>query len=316
MFETSVDGTGKMTPASGKPAAVDAGLPVTQARLSEVQPQFVGVDPEKAVPAAETDTKAVGPQTLSDTLAPKGNEFVHTNNDLPNAPTVQKLYAAEVQAPTGQAEGLGSSSSDNGPHSDLTQMFSHDNPQIPVAEQSPLSAQSAKTPDLPEQAWPGDVSASIGKQILESVHSSLSQETGDKQITVHLHPPELGKVLIKFQEQDAQITGVLEVSKTQTRLEIEQALPQITRNLADSGIQVRRLEVVLSESEQSAQQSLKDPLLQDGSFQQHGSANSDPSGNDHETTGTNHGPANDSGYQNIAELPEMLVAGNSINMLV
>ncbi|MHC4425255.1 MAG: flagellar hook-length control protein FliK [Planctomycetota bacterium] len=315
MFETPVDGTGKTATAGGKPATVDAGLPVVQARPSQAQPQLVGVDPEKAVPAAETDTKAVGPQTLSDTLGPKGKESVHAKSNLPNAPTVQKLYAAEVQAPAGQAEGLGSSSSDNGPHSNLGQMFSHDNPQIPIAEQSPISAESAKTTNLPEQAWSGDVSANIGKQILESVHSSLSQQTGDKQITVHLHPPELGKVFIKFQEQDAQITGILEVSKTQTRLEIEQALPQITRNLADSGIQVKRLEVVLSEGEQSAQQTLKDPLLQDGSFQQHSSANSGPSGNDHETAGTNHGPASDSSYQNIAGLQEMLVTDNSINML-
>jgi flagellar hook-length control protein FliK len=315
MSQILVDSNGKTTPADGKTATVDAGLPVAQAKPAQVQPQFVGVDPEKAVPTAETDTEAVGPQTLADKLGPKGKESVHAKNDLPNAPTVQKLYAAEVQAPTGQAEGLGSSSSDNGPHSNLEQMFSHDNPQIPIAEQSPISAENGKTANLPEQAWPGDVSANIGKQILESVHSSLSQQTGDKQITVHLHPPELGKVFIRFQEQDAQITGILEVSKTQTRLEIEQALPQITRNLADSGIQVRRLEVVLSEGEQSAQQTLKDPLLQDGSFQQHSSANSGPSGNDHETTGANHGLTSDSGYQNIAELPEMLVTDNSIDML-
>jgi hypothetical protein len=60
---------------------------------------------------------------------------------------------------------------------------------------------------------------------------------------------------------------------------------------------------------------LKDPLLQDGSFQQHSSANSGPSGNGHETSGTDHGLTNDSGYQSIAELQEMLVTDNSINML-
>jgi flagellar hook-length control protein FliK len=144
----------------------------------------------------------------------------------------------------------------------------------------------------------------------------MSQQGVDRQITVRLHPPELGTVFVKFQEQDSRITGILEVSKTQTRLEIEQALPQITRNLTDCGIQIKRLEVVLSDEEQSAQQNLKDPFLQDGLFQQHSSANSGSSANEQETIVHDEWLTNESIYQNNTELQEMLVTDSSINMLV
>lgn len=85
----------------------------------------------------------------------------------------------------------------------------------------------------------------VGDQILESVHASLTR--GDKQIEVRLDPPELGSVTVRFQEQDGQITGVLEVSKDQTRQEIEQALPQVLRGMQESGILIRRLDVVIAD---------------------------------------------------------------------
>ncbi|MEN6577754.1 MAG: flagellar hook-length control protein FliK [Phycisphaerales bacterium] len=86
---------------------------------------------------------------------------------------------------------------------------------------------------------------SIGEQILDSVQASAAR--GDKQVLVRLNPPELGTVLVRFQEQGDFLTGTLEVSSKETRREIEQALPQVARTLQEAGIQVRRLEVVASD---------------------------------------------------------------------
>ena len=316
MSEIPADSSNKTNTAGEKTAILNANLQAAQDKASQTQPQFVVIDPGKAVPAARNDNKATAPRILSETSGGNGKESSHSGNNLSDESLARKLNVTDVQASTGQPKGQGSSTSNGSSFSGLEQILSHNNPQAPITEQFLTSAENVKTADLPVQTSSNDVSADIGKQILESVHSSMSQQGLDRQITVRLHPPELGKVLVKFQEQDSQITGILEVSKTQTRLEIEQALPQITRNLTDSGIQIKRLEVVLSDEEQSAQQGLRDPLLQDGLFQQHSSSNSGSSADEQETIVNDDWLTNDSIYQNVTELQNMLVTDSSINMLV
>jgi len=97
-----------------------------------------------------------------------------------------------------------------------------------------------------------DVALSLREQIFQSIRSSM--QNGNRQITINLHPPELGKVSIKLQEQAGKITGLLEVSSSQTRAEIQQTLPEIIRTLEQSGVQVKRLEVNLSDLQPSGQQ--------------------------------------------------------------
>jgi len=120
--------------------------------------------------------------------------------------------------------------------------------------------------NIAKNALHKDISKDISEQIIESIHSSLRQ--ADKQITIRLNPPELGQVFLRFQEREAEITGLLEVSKAEIRYEIEQALPQIIRTLADSGVQIKRLEVQLTDQLESAPGGLGAD-----SFEQGGSGN-------------------------------------------
>jgi flagellar hook-length control protein FliK len=85
---------------------------------------------------------------------------------------------------------------------------------------------------------------SVAEQILDSLHGSVVQ--GDKSILVRLNPPELGYVAVRLEEDSGRITGVLEVSREQTRHEIEQTLPEVARSLHEAGIQVTRLDVLAS----------------------------------------------------------------------
>jgi flagellar hook-length control protein FliK len=87
-------------------------------------------------------------------------------------------------------------------------------------------------------------SAKVGQQIQESMQSSFG--SGQQQITISLQPPELGKVTIKFEQQGDDITGQLEVTKTETRSQITEQLPEIIRNLTDAGIQIKKIEVNLA----------------------------------------------------------------------
>jgi flagellar hook-length control protein FliK len=226
------------------------------------------------------------------------------------------LNIADVQVSINQTKKHNSTTYNNNSNSDSEQILSNNNPVTSVAELSPNSAEGIRTVELPAQASPNNITAEIGKQILESIHSSFSQEGRNQQITVQLNPPELGKVLIKFQEQDNQITGLLEVSKTQTRIEIEQAIPQIVRSLQDSGIQIKRLDVVLSEGEQQEQGTLREQTLQNGWAQQRDSADSYTGGNNPDTGEINEWLINNKSYQNISELQESFTSNGSINMLI
>ena len=304
-------------PGNEKTPAVNTNFPSVQTKLTEPQSQPVGITPEKSASVAKpSDSKAAAPKIVSESSGGNDKEPPRAGNKVLDNPTVQELNVTAVQVSTGQTKNRGSSTSNDSSDSDLEQILSHNNPQTPVTEQSPNSADGAKTTALPGHTSPGSVSADIGKQILESIHSSLSQEGQNQQITIRLNPPELGKVFIKFDEQDSQIIGLLEVSKPQTRIEIQQALPQIIQNLRDSGIQIKRLEVVLSEGEQPEQEALKDQSLQNGWTHQHDSTNSHLGVNNPDTNGINEWLINNNSYENISELQEALTTDGSINMLI
>ncbi len=305
-------------PGNDKTPTLNTNFPPVQTKFTESQSQPVGIAPVKSKPIAAkpSDSTAATPEIVSESSGGNGKESPHAGNKLSDNPTVQELNVTAVQVSTGQTKNHGSSISNDSSDSDLEEILSHNNPQTPVTEQSHNSAEGATTASLPGQTSPSSVSADIGKQILESIHSSLSREGQDQQITIRLNPPELGKVFIKFDEQDSQIIGLLEVSKPQTRIEIQQALPQIIQNLQDSGIHIKRLEVVLSEGEQPEQEALKDQSLQNGWTQQHDSTNSHWGVNNPDTNGINEWLINNNSYENISELQEALTTDGSINMLV
>jgi flagellar hook-length control protein FliK len=102
-----------------------------------------------------------------------------------------------------------------------------------------------------------DTATVIREQIYDSIQSSIQQ--GQKQITIHLNPPELGRVSMKFSEQGNGLIGSLEASNPQTRAEIQQAIPELIRSLEQSGISVKQIDVALSDtSGRHGQESFKD----------------------------------------------------------
>jgi flagellar hook-length control protein FliK len=101
------------------------------------------------------------------------------------------------------------------------------------------------TPVSPEVASKSPV-GSVREQILDSVQASVAQ--GDREILIRLQPPELGTVTVRLQEQGEHLEGTIEVSKIETRREIEQALPEVMRSLQDAGIQIRKLDVTSNDA--------------------------------------------------------------------
>jgi flagellar hook-length control protein FliK len=106
----------------------------------------------------------------------------------------------------------------------------------------PLQRSSLPTAATAESAVAKGPAQDIGEQILDSMRAALDR--ADSEVHVRLCPPELGTVLVRFRENSERISGLLEVSRDDTRREIERALPDVVRSLQDAGIRVERLEVV------------------------------------------------------------------------
>ena len=201
-----------------------------------------------ATTLAKPDGRAdAGPntQTLSDSPNGSGREGGLGEKTLTGESLLQRLNATLVQTATSQAKTRDNKASDGSLAQGSEQITARKSPRIALAEQASGASQDARAAGNASSA---NVSASVSEQIQESLRASLARP--DQQITIRLNPPELGTVLIKFQEQDSQITGVLEVNKSQTRAEIQQALPEIVRSLQELGVNIRRLEVILTNGQE------------------------------------------------------------------
>jgi flagellar hook-length control protein FliK len=252
------------TPAQGGNASPNQGPP------SQLQSQPVLTGPHNPGPPADQTNDRNLPSGRSRTSSSVGNGKESAEYALEGiSPKKLNHDGLQLQVRAGQTNDRDSSASKQGPQSTLEQALIQNNTQPQAAKPSSGLAASAAKPT----GTPAPSADSPAQQVLEYIRSSL--RPGDQQITVRLNPPELGKVLINIQERHEQITGFLEVSKLQTRYELEQALPQIIRTLNDAGVHVKRLEVVLDDQAQQQNlrdqsQSLHDGLLQEQKFAQGG----------------------------------------------
>ncbi len=216
-----------------------------------------------------------------------GRERQKNSNDLSNsiakvetgtAGLNEKLNVEKVELLSGKNDTTKSEQGIGAPQSARTQMPVFNTGQ--VTSDRPITVDSANV--AARSASANDTAAAIRDQIFQSVQTSIQQ--GQREITVHLNPPDLGRVSIKFSEQGKELTGLLETANPQTRAEIRQAIPEIIRSLEESGISIRRLDVMLSDSSgksdlsrQSAQDSLRDNSSKD-LWQQLGNQNFNDAG--------------------------------------
>jgi flagellar hook-length control protein FliK len=150
----------------------------------------------------------------------------------------------------------------------------------------------------------------VGEQIQTSISNSIRD--GQSEVTIRLNPPELGKVVIKLQQQDGEVTGLLDFSKAETKAQIQQLLPQLVRNLQDAGIVVKRLDVVQTQIDNSAYQQFKEHVAQEGpAYQQQFSQGQ--SGN----VGLSYDWASgESIYSGVESLNQSYISDQAVNVLV
>jgi len=190
------------------------------------------IQPQPQTTTADTTEKQKGNQADVFSAGKEGSETGTTEKKATQ-------LIASLQMQTEQKDGKsGPDNAKNGLNQVPEQLTAGNLPKEQNAEQINSSNQLR----FSNQA--NSTSVGIERQVQESIQSSLHQ--GAKQITIRLNPPELGNVSLKFEEKGGEITGLLQVSKIETRYQVEQAVPQIIRNLADAGIVIKKLEVTLS----------------------------------------------------------------------
>ena len=107
------------------------------------------------------------------------------------------------------------------------------------------------------EAAPGDVRqapvapaaealpASASRQITDAVRTSAARN--GQQIVVRLNPPELGRVRVMLRSEGNDLRGVLEVESPRTLQQLQREAPALLARLADAGIQLRRMDMSLSD---------------------------------------------------------------------
>ena len=288
------------------PATTDGPAPI-QAEPSQTPSTPSETDSGKRAPTSES---------ISELQTPEDKESTQTGEDPANTSDFKSLDASEVQTSASQPETQRYATDNNSFQEHIEKIHIQNDPPVPVPQQSLTSVENPKAADVSTQSSLSEISTDVGKQILESIQHSSPQQGGQQLITVRLNPPELGKVLIKFQEQNSELTGSLEVNRAETRVEIEQALPQIIRDLANAGIQIRRLDVMLSEENRSGYEGLEDESPQNSGLYEQNSTDSQTWDNDAYTNGMNDWSTKNTDYHPVSEFEETHMGEGSINMLI
>lgn len=156
-----------------------------------------------------------------------------------------------------------------------------------------------------------DPTTSIAQQLQYNIQSSLN--TNNNEIVIQLNPPELGKVEVKFTEDHTGLNGVLSVDKPLTKYEIQQSLPEIISNLRESGVDIKKIEVVLAnQQEQQTMQDNHSAGQNSWSWQQNAS-----SGQHHNSTNIyNQWTFTDTENYSRYSSPDIHYSEDSVNMLV
>jgi flagellar hook-length control protein FliK len=331
--------TGQQTPASpGQQMAVSTGqqipaspeqqTPASNSGFALPQSDFSGLqvtsDPAPLpVPASEKDSatdkqagdKPAGNQRgkiFSEVSADivKGFQIAANNASAGKNGQMANQLGAESSNPTFVQTLQNRADSTAGSSTNIEQMLSITNVQQTPAEQTP-SPQVPAADVVPQ----GQQKQQLMEQIFESIQSSMQQDS--RQITIRLNPPELGKVFIKFQENNDHIVGILKVSEAQTRYDIEKVLPQLIQHLTDCGVVIKRLEVVLAD--QPEQQGFKEQVPQNNqegwANNQKNMAEENNSGKTYTNEwGTNGGYGEADG--DIVRLSDSFITDKSMNVLV
>ena len=223
------------------------------AEAAALDPQAAGKQPEQAVQIAE-QTKAESPAEEQ----PKAKAGEAAPRIRPQAePAAQRAEEFRARVRRDDASRLDASGERKspavqapaGPQPEPARAFGVEAIRIQsTAEAAPMT-QPATAPAPAGGATAGLQGAEAAReapltdQIAETFESRAIR--GGDRVEIRLNPPELGRVRVEFHSDGNGVRGVLRVESRQTMNELQREAPLLINRLSDSGVQIRRLEVVL-----------------------------------------------------------------------
>ena len=112
---------------------------------------------------------------------------------------------------------------------------------VTPAQVDPVTAEAPQPAAAPPQPA---LRSSPVDQIVES--AALTEARAGQRVVVRLNPPELGTARLTLRQDGSGVRGVLEVQDARALAELQQATPPMIQRLAESGIQMRSLDITLS----------------------------------------------------------------------
>ncbi len=113
------------------------------------------------------------------------------------------------------------------------------------------------------QGWGrGALPASVTDQVTEAFRASAAGQ--GRQIVIRLNPPELGKVRVILNARGREVHGVVAVDNSRTLLELQREAPMLLERLSDAGIQLRRMEMTLTDHQDGGETASGSHLSSDG----------------------------------------------------
>ncbi|MCP4377256.1 MAG: hypothetical protein GY794_13905 [bacterium] len=174
-------------------------------------------------------------------------------------------------------------------------------------------AASASAETLATQAVGNNTieTASPVKQISEAFRSSAAKN--GQEIVIRLDPPHLGKVSVTLRLEGGQVRGVLEVESPRTLSQLQREAPNIITRLTDAGIDMKRMELSLSEN--GSRDSMRDPSWFSQQYGENG-----PGNGSWESSARGRGadefPADGSDFSGRPQLALSSVGDDSINIWI
>ena len=254
--ETKADQTSSISTqqrAEEKPIRVaTVGQELRQKQSAETKPLLVeSAGKQPAEQKFQSNKSTQGPTTQTNAARAEGNPSARQAST-----EAAKVDQTEQDKPVTTATAAKSPPQTGGFDSDLSGTTAV--AQTPTAGTASTSQSVQTAPQAAAASTANSPDSAVSSQIAQALRASVVR--AGEHVVVRMHPPELGRVRVTFEAEGKELRAVLQADSIRTLSVLQREAPALFNRLADSGIQLKRMDFVLNE--QSNEQTGSEGSLQ------------------------------------------------------
>ncbi len=254
--ETKADQTSSISTqqrAEEKPIRVPTvGQELRQKQSAETKPLLVeSAGKQPAEQKFQSNKSTQGPTTQTNAARAEGNPSARQAST-----EAAKVDQTEQDKPVTTATAAKSPPQTGGFDSDLSGTTAV--AQTPTAGTASTSQSVQTAPQAAAASTANSPDSAVSNQIAQALRASVVR--AGQHVVVRMHPPELGRVRVTFEAEGRELRAVLQADSIRTLSVLQREAPALFNRLADSGIQLKRMDFVLNE--QSNEQTGSEGSLQ------------------------------------------------------